>query len=115
MGFGATANPARIRLRESDRGAVVQILVVGHSMLLKKWQLNHEGCTLIDAWTRGLDRAAVQFGKVLGYREADAEAPRLPGWRGILLPETIEHMGQEVGRDPATGIFHENPDVVIGP
>ena len=65
------------------------------------------------AGARGVHGAAVHLDQVADDRQAQPEAAGLPRRAGVGLPEALEHVGQEVGRDADAGVADRHLDVRV--
>src|SRR5581483_11208813 len=75
-------------------------------------ELDGKGRAPPGAGACGLDSAAVQRYQVAGDGEAQAQPPAGPLRAAVGLAETLEHMRQELRRDPYPGVTH--PDFDMG-
>src|SRR5207249_10781645 len=67
-------------------------------------QPHDEGRSLAITRARGSNRSAMELDQMTHDRQPEAETAEGPlrGW--IRLPEAIEHMRQELGRNPLAGV-----------
>src|SRR6185503_14851746 len=85
-----------------------RVLISNH-----RWQAHRKLRTLVVTGAVSQYSAAMQFDEMSHDREPQSEAAISSRRRSVSLPETIEHVWQEVRIDPDTRVVHNDLDMRI--
>ena len=76
---------------------------------------NGKGRTEVRAGALDLNRSSMQFNQMFDERQTEAQPAVTPCSRGILLRETLEDIGQEIGDHALARIAHYQPHTRLHP